>query len=58
MMGQGIIPTSYHPIVNMMEEKELKGFLRYLKDTVDEKMAAMPSHQELINRYCKAAPPV
>jgi tryptophan 7-halogenase len=58
MMGQGIVPTSYHPIADMMDEAELTGFLGYLRGTVDEKVAAMPSHQELINQYCKAAPPV
>ncbi|RYE53007.1 MAG: tryptophan halogenase, partial [Sphingobacteriales bacterium] len=54
MMGQGIMPTSYHPIADVMDEMELKNFLGYLKKSVGEKVAAMPSHQELINRYCKA----
>ncbi len=56
MMGQGIMPAAYHPVVDMMEEKELKGFLAFLRDDVHKKVAAMPSHQELINKYCKAMP--
>lgn len=58
MMGQDIMPTAYHPIVDMMGEMELKNFLGYLKGSVADKVAAMPSHQALINKYCKAMPPV
>ncbi|HEY8942068.1 MAG TPA: tryptophan halogenase family protein [Cellvibrio sp.] len=58
MMGQGIMPTAYHPVVDMMEEKELRGFLAFLKDDVHKKVSAMPSHQEFINKFCKARPPV
>jgi tryptophan halogenase len=57
MMGQGIMPTAYHPITDMMDEKELKGFLAFLKDDVDKKVKAMPTHQELIHQYCKASMP-
>jgi len=57
MMGQGIKPTSYHPIVDMMEENELKGFLAFLKDDAHKKVAAMPSHQDFIDQFCKARPP-
>ncbi len=58
MMGQGIMPTAYHPIADVMDEKELKNFLGYLSGSVGEKVAAMPSHQQLINQYCKAIAPV
>ena len=27
MLGQGLVPEQYHPIVDMMSEEELKGFL-------------------------------
>ena len=58
MMGQGIMPTAYHPIADVMDEKELKGFLAFLKNDVNNKVSAMPSHQQLINQYCKVMPPV
>jgi tryptophan halogenase len=58
MMGQGIMPGAYHPIADVMDEKELKGFLAFLKNDVNNKVAVMPSHQQLINQYCKAMPPV
>jgi tryptophan 7-halogenase len=58
MMGQGIMPSAYHPIADVMDEMELKNFLGYLRGTVSEKVSAMPSHQQLINQYCKALAPV
>ncbi len=56
MMGQGIMPTAYHPIADVMGEMELKSFLRSLSGNVGEKVAAMPTHQQFINQYCKAEP--
>lgn len=54
MMGQGIMPSAYHPIADVMDEMELKSFLGYLSGSVGEKVSAMPSHQQFINKYCKA----
>ncbi len=56
MMGQGIMPTAYHPIADVMGEMELKSFLRSLSGNVGEQVAAMPTHQQFINQYCKAEP--
>ncbi len=55
MLGQGIVPTDYHPIVDMMTDKNLKNFLGSIRHDVDKKVAMIPSHQEFINNYCKAA---
>lgn len=54
LIGQGIEPESYHPIVDQMEDKELDQFLKGLKSRVDQKVAQMPSHQKFIERWCKA----
>jgi tryptophan halogenase len=40
MLGQGIEPKSYHPIVDMMGEQELR---------------QLPTHQQFIDRYCPTA---
>lgn len=56
MLGQGIIPTSYHPIVDNMSDDELKRFLAGLKQTVDKNVAQFPSHQQFINQYCQSQP--
>lgn len=54
MLGQRIMPEQYHPIVDLMGQKELTTFLGGLKASVNQTVAQMPSHQEFINHYCKA----
>lgn len=54
MLGQGITPKSYHPIVDLMDENELDNFLTSLTRSVDNIVDQLPSHDEFLNRYCKA----
>lgn len=54
MLGQHIMPESYHPIVDMMKTEDLQHFLENLKKKVRHEVAQVPSHQECIDRYCKA----
>ena len=35
MLGQGIEPQSYHPIVDMMDEQELRQFMQIQRQKVD-----------------------
>ncbi|HZX75369.1 MAG TPA: tryptophan halogenase family protein [Cyclobacteriaceae bacterium] len=52
MLGQGIIPMSYHPIVELMPEHELRHFLKTVATDVDKKMATLATHQDFVNKYC------
>lgn len=52
MLGQGIIPTSYHPIVKLMSAKELHHFLTTIAADVDKNIAMMPYHNDFVNKYC------
>ena len=54
MLGQGLLPENYHPIVNMMTDEELKGFLMTIKNSVNNLVDQLPSHQQFIDSYCKA----
>ncbi|GAA6137361.1 tryptophan 7-halogenase [Arenicella sp. 4NH20-0111] len=54
MLGQGLMPEQYHPIVNMMDEQELTSFLAGIDQYVTHLVAQLPSHQDFINHYCKA----
>jgi len=54
MLGQGLMPQQYHPIVNMMSDQELKGFLNGIKASVDKMVEQLPTHQQFIDSYCKA----
>ena len=55
MLGQGIEPESYHPIVDMMNEKELRQFVQFQRQKVDNVLSQLPTHQDFIGRYCPTA---
>jgi tryptophan halogenase len=54
MLGQGILPQQYHPIVNMMSDEELVRFLNGIKGSVNNVVDQLPTHQQFIDSYCKA----
>lgn len=56
MLGQGLMPEQYHPIVNMMEDDELKVFLSGIHGSVGNLVRQLPDHQRFIDHYCKAMP--
>lgn len=56
MMGQGIAPQSYHPIVDCMNDAELANFLKNIEKDIRGKVQALPSHQAFIDKYCKSKP--
>lgn len=56
LLGQNIVPQSYHPIVDMMKPEALEHFLENLKSKVQNEVKQMPSHQDFIDMYCKAPP--
>ncbi len=54
MLGQGILPEQYHPIVNMMSDEELERFLVGIHGSVEKLVGQLPSHQQFIDHYCSA----
>ncbi len=56
MVGQGIMPERYHPVVDQLPDKELDELVGGIKKVVATCVDAMPMHQAFIDRYCKAAP--
>ena len=55
MLGQGLYPEQYHPIVNMMEEQELRDFLGGIHGSVERLVSQLPEHQRFIDHYCREA---
>ncbi len=55
MMGQGLIPESYHPFVNEMTPQELTDFLLASERSVSRMVDGLPSHQEFISRFCSSS---
>ncbi len=54
MLGQGLLPEQYHPIVDQMTDDELGRFLHGAESFVTQQVGRLPSHQEFIDHYCKA----
>ena len=54
MLGQGIAPRHYHPSARTLSGQELEKVLSGLRGAVRETVAKLPSHQDFIDRYCKA----
>jgi tryptophan halogenase len=51
MIGQRIVPARWHPLVDQMPEAELRQFMASVKDVVARCVAAMPTHQQFLDRF-------
>lgn len=54
MLGQGIMPKSYHAIFKTMSDNEMLGHLTNTRNTIADAVKKLPDHQEFINQYCKS----
>jgi tryptophan halogenase len=54
MIGQGLMPEQYHPIVNMMSDDELEHFLTSINTSAYKLVGQLPEHQRFIEHYCQA----
>jgi len=54
MLGQGILPEQYHPVIDVMDNEELQRFLSTIKSNVDSTVTQLPTHEAYIEQYCKA----
>jgi tryptophan halogenase len=55
MMGQGIMPRAYHPIVEKMRDEELARLLTMLRENVSRTVSSLPDHAAYVAQYCGAA---
>ena len=54
MMGQGLMPQTYHPVATKMSSEELERFLGTLRANVSRTVAGLPEHHAFVKRYCGA----
>jgi len=57
MLGQGILPRGYHPLVDQLPEADLHRFVASVGQTIADCVDVMPMHQAFIDRYCAAGAP-
>ncbi|MDO3381286.1 tryptophan halogenase family protein [Gilvimarinus algae] len=54
MMGQGLMPDAYHPVVDTMADDSLGEFLKDTLMSTKQKVERLPEHHEFIEYYCKS----
>jgi tryptophan halogenase len=52
MLGQGVAPRTFHRAAQMMEPARLADALDSLSGNIARAVAALPTHQAFIERYC------
>ena len=53
MIGQGIVPKQHHPLADELTTEALQAFLSDIEQDIKNKVNALPSHQEYLQRYCQ-----
>src|SRR4249919_1693885 len=54
MLGQGIMPKAYHPLVDQVADADMYRFIEGVGQTIARCVDAMPDHQAFIDRFCAA----
>src|SRR6188768_643786 len=54
MIGQHIIPRAYHPLVDLVPEPDLLRFEESVRGVIAQCVSVMPTHEQFIERCCKA----
>lgn len=53
MLGQGIVPSGYHPFVDQLSDKELKNFMTQIRSSVHNIVTQLPAHHHFVEHFCK-----
>lgn len=56
LLGQGVKPRAWHPLVDQLSLDDLAGFLSSLERLVRTNAEALPSHAHFVAEHCKAGP--
>lgn len=54
MLGQGIRPKHYHPVVDKLSRDELARLMQSIESEHSKRLAHYPSHQAFLAEYCAA----
>jgi len=49
LLGQGIMPTGFHPIVNNLSADDMRGFLEKTRADIEHMVSQQPSHQAYLH---------
>jgi len=51
MIGQGVEPTRYHPIADVMTHEELKKYLYGYSDSIEKAVDVLPQHGSFVKDF-------
>ena len=54
MHGQGLTPSGYHPLVDVVPENEVARRLQHIHDVIQKSVETMPTQKDFIEKYCQA----
>ena len=54
MLGQGIRPAGYHPLVDGMSQEQISKMLLNVKTVIAQAVQTLPTHEAFIAAHCKA----
>ncbi len=54
MLGQGVIPKGYDPLVDIRSEAQVVQFLGNIENVIGKCVAVMPTHADFVAKYCDA----
>jgi tryptophan halogenase len=55
MNGQGLVPRTYHPLVNNLPEQQRQQNLSHIAGAMHEAEQQMPDHKTYLQQFCKVA---
>ena len=57
MIGQGIMPRRYPPVIDRLTDTQLMQFVDNVEQVIGSCVAVVPAHDAFIAKHCKAPPP-
>jgi tryptophan halogenase len=54
MVGQGLVPKSFHAMANRLSSEQLNAFLEDVQKLIARATNDLPQHQDFIDAHCKA----
>ena len=54
MLGQGLVPEGYHPLVDSLDGAEVARYLQEVHALIGRCAEAMPDHAQFIGQHCRA----
>lgn len=55
MLGQGILPRTYHPAVDWVAEQDMLALVSHVEKVVAANVQLMPPHEDFVRHCCSAA---